>query len=297
MNPLVAGFGAWLAGLFLLPAPLAARILLLAPLVGVPGLLGRLPQRRVIGSLRLGDLGGLPALTAALPLLPAFALPAGPLAAGLTIPWLVLAGLLVVAAVVHGVHGLPRILHPTHAADLAADTALGFLGVGAVFATADRLGLRVMDFSATIGLLTAVHFHFAGFGLLSLAVLLAKRDDRLGLAAAIGLVIGMPLTATGFVLASSLVGWIGAVVVGVAGLGAALGFLRLAAAEPGRRRLAMTGAALALLVGVPLRVGWASAVLFELPFLDLDAMVRTHGALNGVAVTVAAVAWPPGGRP
>src|SRR5258708_7812177 len=82
---LLAGLLVWVLALVVLPAPIAARILLLAPLVIVPRLLGLIPARPW-----LRRLAGLPTLLAALPLLLAFALPAGPVAAALVLPWLAL---------------------------------------------------------------------------------------------------------------------------------------------------------------------------------------------------------------
>ena len=76
----------------------------------------------------------------------------------------------------------------------AMDAATGFLFVGAAFALADRADLRPFDFSATIILLTAVHFHFAGFALVLAGALAwrARPGPAVGLALAPCLVIGDP---------------------------------------------------------------------------------------------------------
>jgi hypothetical protein len=272
---LVVGLVVWGAALALLPAPMAARILLLAPLVVVPRLLMLLSDRP-----QVGRLAGWPALLGALPLLLAFALPSGPLAAVFVVPWLAFALMAAVAAVLHGLAHLPSILRPGQWAELGIDVALGFWAVGAVFTAIDRLGLDT-GFSATIVLLTATHFHFAGFGLLGLASLLGRW--RLWLRASIaGLIVGIPLTALGFVLVSDAINAVGALFVGLSGLGVGIGLLTVATA--GLSRWASRVAGVALLIGMPMGIAWSTAILLGASFLDLDAMIRTHGVLNAAAV-------------
>ena len=134
-------------------------LFLLAPLVVVP--LGyRLLEMAAPGSrppavvLRLMPVGaGL--------LVVSFWLPAGPVAAVLAAPWLgdhrrgppLLAGVRLVRDPDRFRLGVRH----------ATDAAVAFLAVGATFAVIDRLGVQPFGFSATVILLTAVHFHFAGF--------------------------------------------------------------------------------------------------------------------------------------
>jgi hypothetical protein len=280
----IAGLGliVWVAALVLLPAPLAARILLLAPLLIVPRLLALLPDRRWVARL-----AGWPALLAALPLLVAFALPPGALAAILVLPWLALSIGGAVAAVLHGLAQLPSILQPRRLADLGSDVALGFWAVGAIFTVIDRLGIDT-GFSATIVLLTATHFHFAGFGLLGLASLFASRRPWLGASVA-GLIVGIPLTAVGFVLVSDAFNAVGALLVGLSGIGVGVGLLTVPAS--GASRWAARLAGVALLVGMPMGIAWSMAILLGASFLDLDTMIRTHGALNATAVLLGVAAY------
>lgn len=279
------GLGVWLAGLVLLPAPLAVRITLLAPLVIVPRLLGALPSRPLIGRL-----AGWPALLAAGVLVIAFALPAGPVAAALAAPWLAIALGAAAGAVAHGLTQLPGLLHPRAAPELGVDVSLGLLGAGAVFLACDRLGFRPMDFDSVTILLTGTHFHFAGFGLLAVSSLLA-RSRPIVRVPVLGLVVGIPLTALGFVTRSEAVSALGAVVVGSAGIAIALAFLTTDVAT--RSRWAIRAAGAALLIGMPLGIAWAVSILSGFPFLDLDTMVRTHGALNATAVLLATVGSDP----
>jgi hypothetical protein len=281
--PLV-GLVVWVAALALLPAPLAARILLLAPLVIVPRLLALLPDRRWVARVAGG-----PSMLAALPLLGAFAMPAGPTAAVFVVPWLVVASVCALAAVLHGLANLPSILQPGRLADLGIDVALGFWAVGAIFTVIDRLGFDT-GFSTTIVLLTATHFHFAGFGLLGLASLLAGRRPWLRAPVA-GLIVGIPLTALGFVLVSDAINAAGALVVGLSGIAVGVGLLTFAAT--GMSRWAARAAGVTLLVGMPMGIAWSMAVLVGASFLDLDTMIRTHGALNATAVLLAVVTYHP----
>ena len=114
--------------MFLVPAPLADRILLLAPLVIVPRLI---PHSAAADLDRPpGRMGG---SRAALPLIVAFSLTAGPVAAAFALPWLVLALIGTVSAIRHGLSQLPSILAPRRLDDLGVDVALGFWAVGAGF--------------------------------------------------------------------------------------------------------------------------------------------------------------------
>ena len=75
-----------------------------------------------------------------------------------------------------------------------------YLPVGVAWAFADRLGLEPMGFSPTITLLTAVHFHYAGFLLPLLVTLLFDKKTVVRSwekVSAWGVIFGVPLTALG----------------------------------------------------------------------------------------------------
>jgi YndJ-like protein len=276
---MAVGIGVWLAAFVLLPVPVAVRITLLAPLVIVPRLLGMLPPRPLIQRV-----AGWWSLLAAIVLTVAFALPAGPVAAVLSAPWLAVALTAAAAAVAHGVPHLPGVLHPPSASDLGVDVALGLLGAGAVFLSSDRAGFRPMDFAPVTILLTGTHFHFAGFGLLAITSLLAASRPLVRLPV-LGLVLGIPLTAVGFVTRSDAISALGAIVVGSSGIAVGIALLANGVADASRWALRAAGAA--LLVGMPLGIAWALSILTGFVFLDLETMVRTHGALNASAVLLA----------
>jgi hypothetical protein len=277
-----AGLVVWVVALVFLPATLAARILLLAPLVIVPRLLALLPARPWIVRL-----AGWPAFLAALPLVVAFGLPQGPLAGAFAAPWAVVAIIAAAAAVVHGLTNLPSLLRPRGLPDLGIDVALGFWAVGAAFAVVDRLGIET-GFSPVIVLLTATHFHFAGFGLLGVTSLLARSRSSLRVSIA-GLIIGIPLTAAGFVLHSDPIGAIGALFVGIAGIGVGLALVLGNGSDVATWLSRLAG--VALLVGMPMGIAWSLSVLFHLSFIDTDTMIRTHGALNATAVLIGVLSY------
>jgi hypothetical protein len=99
----------------------------------------------------------------------------------------------------------------------------------------------------------------------------------------------MPVTALGFILPSSLLSAVGALLVGLAGIAFAVSLL--VSESQGARRWVNRAAGAALLVGVPMGVAWSLAILFGVGFLNMDAMVRSHGALNATAVLLATAAY------
>ena len=128
----------------------------------------------------------------------AMALGPGPCCTGiLALPWLVVA----IAVAISRLPGIwaRRGSLRAFADGLGADAACAFLAVGATWALLSRLGLRPMGFEDRIVLLTAVHFHVAGFVLVLVGDLLRRRAGSGVVAAGLtALVIGIPTTALGF---------------------------------------------------------------------------------------------------
>ena len=209
----------------------------------------------------------------------------------LALPWLVVTG---VTALEAGLRRLPdpdRL--PPQAFAHATDAAVAFLAVGAAFALTDRLGARPFDFPATIILLTAVHFHFAGF-VLPLAGALAYRvRPSRWLEIALGaVVVGIPVTALGF-FGIPIANWIGAMLTAVGGFGIGLATLLVARTMARRSAVGLAVAAgVSLLVSMPMAAIYTTGVLVGTTWLDLATMAAVHGTLNalGFAVPVI-VAW------
>ncbi|HTW58000.1 MAG TPA: YndJ family transporter [Terriglobales bacterium] len=78
-------------------------------------------------------------------------------------------------------HTVPAHSVAARVAALAGSVARIDLGVGGVWLVASRLGMRPMGIQEPIGLLTAVHFHYAGFATATIAAaLLRSRQKRFG---------------------------------------------------------------------------------------------------------------------
>jgi len=263
-------------------------LFLLAPLVLVP--LGyRLIELATPGA-RPPDLAIRLLVPAASLLVVAFWLPAGPVAALLAAPWLAATGL---TALVAGVRWSrdptrfqPDVRHAT-------DTAVAFLAVGAAVAFTERLGAQPFGFSTTIILLTAVHFHFAGFVLPLAGALAYRRRLARWLELAIGaVVVGIPVTALGF-FGLPLANWVGAVLTAAGGFGIGIATLVIALTLVGRG--ATTFAVIAgasLLISMPMAVIYATGTLTGAAWLGMDVMARIHGGLNAVGFALPAMlAW------
>lgn len=78
------------------------------------------------------------------------------------------------------------------------DLSLVYVAVGGGWAVLDRAGIRPLDFEPIIVLLTAVHFHYAGFLLpLTTGLAASRSGPRLQGAVAVGVLAGVPLVAVG----------------------------------------------------------------------------------------------------
>jgi stage V sporulation protein SpoVS len=227
---------------------------------------------------------------AALLLTLSYILAPGVVAALLSLPWL---GLTAGVALVAGLRLLkdpdrfrPDVRHAT-------DAALAFLAVGATFATIDRLGARPLDFTPEVILLTAVHFHFAGFVLPLAGALAHGRRPSRWLELALGAVIlGIPITALGFIGVPSAA-WIGALLTATGGFG--IGVATVLVARGLRPRRATTLAAVAgasLLVSMPMAAIHATGTLIGTSWIDIATMARIHGGLNALGFALPVIlAW------
>ena len=263
-------------------------LFLLAPLVLVP--LGyRLLEIAVPGSrppavaLRLLPVGaGL--------LLVSFWLPAGPAAAVLAAPWLAITAATALAAGARLVRDpdrfRPGVRHAT-------DAAVAFLAVGATFAVIDRLGVQPFGFSATVILLTAVHFHFAGFVLPLAGALAIERRPSRWLEIALGaIVVGIPITALGF-FGLPIANWVGATLTASGGLVIGLGTIAIARTLVRRSAVGLAViAGASLIVSMPMAVVYATGTLLGTTWFDIGDMAAIHGTLNALGFSLAVmVAW------
>ena len=161
------------------------------------------------------------------------------------------------------------------------------LAVGGAWLVASRLGIRPMSIQEPIGLLTAVHFHFAGFATAMIGAAMLRFSGRRGghswLPVLVLMVAGLPfVVAAGFVISSPLK--VAAAIlfsVSVAGLAICLrGFGRRV--EDATARILLQVAAGAVFAGMMLSGIYAVADHLGSDVLTIPQMARTHGILNAV---------------
>jgi hypothetical protein len=184
--------------------------------------------------------------------------------------------------------------------------ALAFLSVGGAWLVISRLGLRPLDLSTDIVRLTAVHFHYAGFGMALLAATGLACADWMASRVALSLgsvcaIAGPPIVAVGFVTDSALAQVGGAVVVTAAAWSIGFGTFLLATSNSQARvvpswergvaqwvgRILLVVSSLAPLMPMLLAVQWALAQHVDIPALSVRDMANTHGVLNGIGFVMA----------
>ena len=153
-----------------------------------------------------------------------------------------------------------------------------FLLIGAAWFFADRLGWMVLNFSPIIVLLTAAHFHYAGF---LLSLLSEKLENpRLSIAIAVG-VVGVAIGIT----ATQLNGpqWIEtAAAVFMAGIGSIAAWKLILA-----RRFLLLLAGICLQAGMLLAFLYGIRAYFPIAILSIPFMYALHGTLNAFALILA----------
>jgi hypothetical protein len=270
-------------------------LLLLAPLVLLPIGLDLAATRsagvwhnRIWGSITRVQ------LPAALFLVVAYFLPQGLLAAGLALPWLATTGAIAWC-------GLMRI--STHrlksSGELCLDAGLIFIVVGGAWTTSDRLGFRPLDFEPVIVLLTAIHFHYAGFTLPVAAGLAARQLPGMAARLATSCVIaGIPLVAIGITATQLGLGpWVECLASWVMALGGILtGWLhQRLALQPGRRtvvRILWAISGLSLIGSMVLAASYGTRFYAPMSWLDIPLMRVLHGTTNALGFSFAGLlAW------
>jgi hypothetical protein len=273
-------------------------MLLLASLVVVPLGLGLVtpadPESRRAWPWRAAGRLQLPA---ALVLVASFARPAGPLAAALTLPWLAVTGLI-------ALDGLARLWHgPRGVAEVCRDAGLVYLAIGGAWTAITRAGLRPLGFSDVIVLMTAVHFHYAGFALPLLTSLAARElGGFVARLAVLGVIAGVSLVAAGITdsqVAHGLFPLHALELVASGTLAASIllvGLLHLRLAlrpgHPAVARALMAICGLAPVGPMALAVLYAAGSYTDFVWFDIVQMIRYHGLVNALGfVLPGLVAW------
>ena len=289
-----AGAAVW-AGMAVLAQMGLARIgaiellFLFAPLVIVP--LG-MELGRVVGAAgRVAEVGRrLQPVGAAMAVVAMWMAP-GKWAGSVALGWFVVCGLMAGAGVMELIRApwrdAGKSARATWTQSILAVARID-LAVGGAWLVASRWGMRPMGIQEPIGLLTAVHFHFAGFATATIAAATLQFAERRGevgrwLRVVVGLVIGMPIVvAAGFVISPGLK--MGAAILfsaSVAGLAIAVRACGTKA-EDGTARLLLQVAAGAVFAGMVLSGSYAVADYLGSEVLTIPQMARTHGVLNAV---------------
>lgn len=275
---------------------LIQRILLLGVLVIVPlglALIAALAEQRS-ALLRLAQAShpfGAVAVIASGFLTPGFA------AAGLAALWILTTGLIGLEGLVSLVRSR-RVRGPA-VANLSVLAAMMFLPVGSVWLLMSRLGIQPLGFGDTIVILTAVHFHFAGFaaplltGLTGYHLQTRAKLNALYVLAVVCVIAGTPLVAAG-ITASPVLALVGALVISL-GLHC-LALLNLvwivptiAAPLP---RILLIVSSLAVVPAMILAGLYAYSIVFQKLIVDIPQMAMTHGIINAFGFALCGlVAW------
>jgi hypothetical protein len=223
-------------------------------------------------------------------LIAAFLQPIGHRAALLALPWLLTTAFIALIGV--------RRLHQSRTlADGVMAVGMMYLFVGGVWVVLSRLGVT-LGFGGTMALLTAVHFHYAGFAAPIITGLVGREigDWRIEIPnlqspeakrpslypiSAIGVVIGIPLVAVGITL-SPAVELVGALVVALSlvGVMGVMGTAVLPHSSHRPARLLLSIAAGSVVIGMVFAMLYAISEFGGLGWLNISQMARYHGIVN-----------------
>ena len=183
--------------------------------------------------------------------------------------------------------------------ELSIDAGLLYLPVAGVWLVVYRSGIQPFGYGEMIILLTAVHFHFAGFATPIIAgmsgrVLARRKYPRNVFAVSVfAIVAAMPLVAAGITF-SPWIGFIGALLltVGLVMLAVlTVGWVRPAITSTAWRTLLSMGA-LSSCAAMVLACLYAYSLATQTLILTIPRMAMTHGLLNAFGfVTCSLFVW------
>ena len=218
----------------------------------------------------------------------AFLVEQGTVSGVLTAPWLLVAGLVSISALVQFLK--VRSFQPI---DMMRMAACAYLTFGAGWLVLSRLGIRPLDFSNAVVELTAVHFHFAGFAaplIAAAAVSWQKARSRSVAAlstAGLGAVAAMPVIALGTTY-STVLAAAGSVLLGVSLILVAVVtlFAIVPSMQAGIPRVLLFASSASVLAGMLLGMQYALGQWLGTPALDIRWMARVHGTLNALGFSL-----------
>jgi len=224
-----------------------------------------------------------------------FLLDQGIRAALLASAWLVVTALI-------AVYGLWRLSlsNLLAAAEVSIDVGLIYLSVGSGWLVMSRLGIQPLGFGDTIVLLTAAHFHYAGFAAPILTGLAGRMlsdatvsTRRLFVIVAIAVTTGTPLVATGITV-SPVLALVGTLII-------SLGLALLAVLVMGRivpllnstpARLLLVLSAASSLISMILASLYSYSIVTRTLIVDIPHMAMSHGIINAFGFSLCGLlAW------
>ncbi|PHI21407.1 hypothetical protein CEQ90_03140 [Lewinellaceae bacterium SD302] len=160
-----------------------------------------------------------------------------------------------------------------------------FLCVAACWALADRAELNPMGFGPDITLLTAVHFHYAGF---TLAWLVGRiRGPRW---MQWGILGGVALVAVGITASQyDLPAWVEVASVSLLAVCALIFSTRIIRLGISEKRWLLVSGGLALGAGMLLALCYGWRYYFPIPALNIPVMYALHGSLNSLVFALPVV--------
>lgn len=215
-----------------------------------------------------------------------FAIGAGPVAAAMTLPWLVLGLALALSEL--GAIGVATVVRQPNAAARGPLATWVWMAAGAGWLTVHRLGLEPHGFDRAITLLTVAHFHVAGLGLTALLMVTHRRRPRTTLLAAMWLhQAGMLAVAVGLTFSDHLeVAGATAITVALA-IWTAIVVTWIRDDLRGAARVLLAVAGIAWILPMALAQGWALGPFLPEPVVTtFRTMLRYHAALQTFGLVI-----------
>jgi len=227
-------------------------------------------------------------IIAALCVVASFWIPQGMTAAILALPWISFGCFLGFRGTLRFVRGGYRDLRA-----ICMTVSFLYLPIGCAWLVASRYGLNPMGFQEPIVLLTAVHFHFAGFAAPLLtsaasdaAIETSVLTQRLFKAVAAGVLAGPGMLAAGFVVGPQLK-LAAALLLAASEIGLALIFLAVVrSVRPRLAQILIIFSAAAVVFAMVFAAVWAVGEFPLQPFVHLAQMAKFHGTANAFGFTL-----------
>ncbi len=181
---------------------------------------------------------------------------------------------------------------------LTTATVFAFLSIGSLWLLFYRFGIQPLGFSSWIVILTGVHFHYAGFTLLTSLVLFLyqKPDDRWTRIVSISVIIGVFFTAIGITLTQSdyshIYETLAGVWMGSTAIAAGFIFIKNSFLEKKATKILWLLAGICLVMAMILACLYALRSVIPLDMLTIPFMQTVHGTLNALGFgTLMLLGW------